>query len=180
METIERFGYDLRVFIRVPDLGMSLNGVDPQLPLIYKQAMVWIETITRRKGELASGRPAIPKGYPVVKAAAEVTHLAPGAAVYIHITPKSNLGTSPGKVKYREQGVDELLQLKLHQAIAASDDVPDGSTIILATGDGNMGQFSEEGFLGNISPSQIYFSFTHATLKFYRSNKNCASKRLES
>jgi hypothetical protein len=70
---------------------------------------------------------------------------------------KSNLGTSPGKVKYREQGVDELLQLKLHQAIAASDDVPDGSTIILATGDGNMGQFSEEGFLGNISPSQIFF-----------------------
>jgi hypothetical protein len=61
---------------------------------------------------------------------------------------KSNLGTSPGKVKYREQGVDELLQLKLHQAIAASDDVPDGSTIILATGDGNMGQFNEEGFLG--------------------------------
>jgi hypothetical protein len=56
METIERFGYDLRVFIRVPDLGMLLNGVDPQLPLIYKQAMVWIETITRRKGRLASGR----------------------------------------------------------------------------------------------------------------------------
>jgi hypothetical protein len=62
---------------------------------------------------------------------------------------KANPGTSLGKVKYREQGVDELLQLKLHQAIAASDDVPDGSTIILATGDGNMGQFNEEGFLGN-------------------------------
>lgn len=53
-----------------------------------------------------------------------------------------------GKIKYREQGVDELLQLKLHQALAATDEVPEGSTIVLATGDGNMGQFNEEGFLG--------------------------------
>ena len=53
-----------------------------------------------------------------------------------------------GRIKYREQGVDELLQLKLHQALAATDDVPEGSTIVLATGDGNMGQFNEEGFLG--------------------------------
>ena len=60
----------------------------------------------------------------------------------------ANPGTTPGKIKFREQGVDELLQLKLHQAIAATDDVLDGSTIILATGDGNMGQFNEEGFLG--------------------------------
>lgn len=54
----------------------------------------------------------------------------------------------PPKIKYREQGVDELLQLKLHQALAATDDVPPGSTIVLATGDGNMGQFNEDGFLG--------------------------------
>jgi hypothetical protein len=57
-----------------------------------------------------------------------------------------------GKIKYREQGVDELLQLKLHQALAATDDVPEGSTIVLATGDGNMGQFNEEGFLGKTLP----------------------------
>ena len=55
-----------------------------------------------------------------------------------------------GRIKYREQGVDELLQLKLHQALAATDEVPEGSTIVLATGDGNMGQFNEEGFLGKI------------------------------
>jgi len=55
-----------------------------------------------------------------------------------------------GKIKYREQGVDELLQLKLHQALAATDVVPEGSTIVLATGDGNIGQFNEEGFLGPI------------------------------
>ena len=62
-----------------------------------------------------------------MRAAVEVMHLAPEATIYY---PKANLGTSPGKVKHREQGVDELLQLKLHQVIAASDDVPDGSTII--------------------------------------------------
>ena len=57
-------------------------------------------------------------------------------------------GTPPHRVRLREQGVDELLQLKLHQALAAEDDVPEGATIVLATGDGNVGQFNEEGFLG--------------------------------
>ena len=56
----------------------------------------------------------------------------------------------PQRIRYREQGVDELLQLKLHQAIAATDDVPEGATIVLATGDGNVGQFNEDGFLGPV------------------------------
>lgn len=59
-----------------------------------------------------------------------------------------NSGGTPPRVRLREQGVDELLQLKLHQALAAEDDVPEGATIVLATGDGNVGQFNEEGFLG--------------------------------
>jgi hypothetical protein len=57
---------------------------------------------------------------------------------------------TPAKVRYREQGVDELLQLKLHQALADVDSVPKGSTIVLATGDGNVGQFNEDGFLGPV------------------------------
>lgn len=60
-------------------------------------------------------------------------------------------GSAPPRIRYREQGVDELLQLKLHQALAAVDDVPDGATIVLATGDGNVGQFNEDGFLGGWS-----------------------------
>ena len=59
----------------------------------------------------------------------------------------SGSGT-PSRLKYREQGVDELLQLKLHQALASTDEVPPNATIVLATGDGNVGQFNEEGFLG--------------------------------
>ena len=62
----------------------------------------------------------------------------------------TNGSATPAKIKYREQGVDELLQLKLHQALAATDDVPEGSTIVLATGDGNIGQFNEDGFLGPV------------------------------
>ncbi|KAI0311497.1 hypothetical protein OF83DRAFT_1177511 [Amylostereum chailletii] len=53
-----------------------------------------------------------------------------------------------GRVRYREQGVDELLQLKLHQALAGDAPPPAGSTIVLATGDGNVGQYNEEGFIG--------------------------------
>lgn len=74
-----------------------------------------------------------------------------GGARNLHPYHGMSNNTPPfGRIKYREQGVDELLQLKLHQALAATDDVPEGSTIVLATGDGNMGQFNEEGFLGKI------------------------------
>jgi len=59
-------------------------------------------------------------------------------------------GSTPHRIRFREQGVDELLQLRLHQALAAEDDVPEGATIVLATGDGNVGQFNEEGFLGPV------------------------------
>lgn len=60
---------------------------------------------------------------------------------------------TPPRIKYREQGVDELLQLKLHQALIATDQPPEGSTIVLATGDGNTGQFNEDGFLGVFATS---------------------------
>ncbi|KAF7377948.1 hypothetical protein MSAN_00218700 [Mycena sanguinolenta] len=80
-------------------------------------------------------------------------------AIYAHglpTNPNANamagLGAaSAAKIKYREQGVDELLQLKLHQALAALDGPPPpGATIVLATGDGNVGQFNEDGFLGPV------------------------------
>ncbi|KAH9992703.1 hypothetical protein BJV74DRAFT_884552 [Russula compacta] len=60
--------------------------------------------------------------------------------------PRSAL--APGnRLRYREQGADELLQLKLLQAIADVDVPPPGSTIVVARGDGNVGQFNE-GFRG--------------------------------
>lgn len=71
----------------------------------------------------------------------------PGGAINSG-SPVGTPGGSTTRVRYREQGVDELLQLKLHQAIVDVDVVPPNATIVLATGDGNVGQFNEEGFLG--------------------------------
>ncbi len=74
-----------------------------------------------------------------------------GTSVLLSSSPPSQGSTPPARVRYREQGVDELLQLKLHQVIASVDGAPPpGSTIILATGDGNVGQFNEDGFVGGV------------------------------
>ncbi|KAJ7202072.1 hypothetical protein GGX14DRAFT_654704 [Mycena pura] len=78
------------------------------------------------------------------------------SSMHMHMAGRGANGHSPSatvppKVRYREQGVDELLQLKLHQALAALDGPPPpGATIVLATGDGNVGQFNEDGFLGPV------------------------------
>ncbi|KAF9028571.1 hypothetical protein BDZ89DRAFT_762416 [Hymenopellis radicata] len=74
-----------------------------------------------------------------------------GTSGLLSTSPPSQGSTPPARVRYREQGVDELLQLKLHQVIASVDGAPPpGSTIILATGDGNVGQFNEDGFVGGV------------------------------
>jgi len=51
-----------------------------------------------------------------------------------------------GCMRYREQDVDKLLQLKLLQVVSTVDVPPPGSMIILVTGDSNVSQFNEEGF----------------------------------
>jgi len=53
-----------------------------------------------------------------------------------------------GCMRYREQDVDKLLQLKLLQVVSTVDVPPPGSMIVLVTGDGNVSQFNKEGFCG--------------------------------
>ena len=48
----------------------------------------------------------------------------------------TELSVTDDSVRYREQSVDKLLQLKLHQAIAIADVPQPGAMIVLATGDG--------------------------------------------
>ncbi|KAG6916299.1 hypothetical protein DXG01_007496 [Tephrocybe rancida] len=131
MDTLKRLGYEVRVYIRVPDLG---DGMDRAA----KKKM-------GRKRALSGGTTS-GGGSPGTSPRTPST-LASSAPASFH---PLNAPTTPARVKYREQGVDELLQLKLHQALAATDAVPRGSTIVLATGDGNVGQFSEDGFLGPV------------------------------
>jgi len=180
MESIERLGYELRVFIRVPDLGKNViylfifrirtkilqgDGQDRErhrdkhgsgkssggksaqsspVKLTFSgsakkdRGLGHVRHISGSSAESGSGGAGAGSG-----TVAGEGNLHP----YYGIT---NGSVTQAKIKYREQGVDELLQLKLHQALAATDDVPEGSTIVLATGDGNIGQFNEDGFLGPV------------------------------
>ncbi|PPR01009.1 hypothetical protein CVT24_000590, partial [Panaeolus cyanescens] len=160
MEGIKDLGYDLRVYLRVPDMG---DGMDRER---YRDK--------EKAGKSSLSSPASNAPYLSSSSSSKKTgrqllgharHLSGSTSAdsgsgsggnNLYNAAGVNAGSSnsnlapPPKIKYREQGVDELLQLKLHQALAATDDVPPGSTIVLATGDGNMGQFNEDGFLGPV------------------------------
>ena len=167
-----RLGYEVRIYARVPDMG---DGMDKNpLPVGTPSGNSGSSGDNGRptnsnkikRNSTGSGvtRLTLVRGHTRNKSAggATTSENSDGANVGLLPTPArtdssgaisagSPVGTPGGsitKVRYREQGVDELLQLKLHQAIADVDVVPPNATIILATGDGNVGQFNEEGFLG--------------------------------
>lgn len=149
MENIERLGYEVKIFMRVPDFG---DGADR----LEKAAKY--EHYNKDKDSSQNGSPTKGLASPIrthgswgKKNAHRISRSMSGGmglGTATAVAPTSVQQNVSTRVKYREQGVDELLQLKLHQAIAATDHVPEGATIILATGDGNVGQFNEDGFLG--------------------------------
>lgn len=190
MDTMERLGYEVRVYMRVPDLGDGMDrdrhhhkhkdspGDNPKGSKTHARRVSG-STST----ESASASASTSAGEAVKESVRNYHHhplsaTVPRSSISIPFPEGSNTSipspasnntpihpllravdnsynattpTSPGRrIRYREQGVDELLQLKLHQALAATDDVPEGATIVLATGDGNVGQFSEDGFLGPV------------------------------
>lgn len=124
-DTAEQLGYEVCIFVRVPDSG---NGQYRRPPSANTNAESW------RKGHARASSDS-DKGV--------------GGSGGTGLTASGSGGRN-GRVRYREQGVDELLQLKLHQAIADVDVPRPGATIVLATGDGNVGQFSDQGFLGPV------------------------------
>ena len=171
MDSAERLGYEVRIYVRVPDNG---EGAD-RVPRENKGKK------GQDKGNGKSKRSSFGNGYNSGSGAGGGTsadsdsggalgkmaasgHIRSssfsngvsnvnntGPSHNSEMTPSGtndSLNATPGRIRYREQGVDELLQLKLLQAVASTDDPPSGSTIVLATGDGNVGQFNEEGFLG--------------------------------
>ncbi|RPD65396.1 hypothetical protein L226DRAFT_501712 [Lentinus tigrinus ALCF2SS1-7] len=144
MDTAEELGYEVRIYARVPDTG---DGADRQRAAGH--ARTHSRNLSNAKNEAGpsrgGGRPRT-----FVRGHAQKTSTGGGGGGTGTSTESDQGagGPSSTRVRYREQGVDELLQLKLHQAIAAVDVVPRGATIVLATGDGNVGQFNEDGFLG--------------------------------
>ncbi|KAI8986880.1 hypothetical protein BD414DRAFT_440461 [Trametes punicea] len=139
MHTAEELGYEVRIYARVPDTG---DGADRQRAQHVRTDSAGTHTVEAGPSHARSRPRAHTRGH---------THkpsVGAGSGGNGNSTSTDSDGTGATRVRYREQGVDELLQLKLHQAIAAVDDVPPGGTIVLATGDGNVGQFNEDGFLG--------------------------------
>lgn len=167
MESAVQLGYEVRIYARVPDMG---DGMDRN-PLASGNSGSSgdngrsTNSNKNKRNSTGSGitRTTLTRGHTRHKSAggATTSENSDGVGASLlptpartdsggAISPGSPAGTPGGstRVRYREQGVDELLQLKLHQAIADVDVVPPNATIVLATGDGNVGQFNEEGFLG--------------------------------
>ena len=144
VDSAAQLGYEVHVFARVPDAGDSADRVSTLRHRHHRG---------RSAGVNNSGWNATVKDH-VHRSTTSGTTLAttdssePGTSSGSVARPGQASSGSAGRVRYREQGVDELLQLKFLQAVADVDVPPTGSTIVLATGDGNVGQFNEEGFRG--------------------------------
>ncbi|KAJ3758356.1 hypothetical protein EV360DRAFT_94706 [Lentinula raphanica] len=170
MDGAESLGYEVRIFARVPDTG---DGMDREKSNSFGNGKHKKSQSNESYG--APGTFGSPAGDSSSEQSVRLGGLSAGflrnsAHLHSFSLPVSHTSTPPPsasslapaavitpstpqqqRVRYREQGVDELLQLKLHQVLASIDGPPPkGSTIILATGDGNVGQFNEEGFLGGV------------------------------
>jgi len=145
MHTAKQLGYEVRIFARVPDDG---NGQDRRVNQSHTHPS---DSVSSRNGDWCKSDAGLS---PPAKDRPRGSSAGGDSDLNGHLVASSSStrpsGTTSARIKYREQGVDELLQLKLHQAIADVDIPPPNATIVLATGDGNVGQFSDEGFLGPV------------------------------
>ena len=136
MDGIQQLGYETGIYARVPDNG---DGADRQhVPGHARNGSRGQNNAEAGPSRARGSKPRAPTRGHAHKTSTGGTGT----------STESDQSSGQQKLRFREQGVDELLQLKLHQAIADVDDVPAGATIVLATGDGNVGQFNEDGFLG--------------------------------
>ncbi len=145
VEPATQLGYEVHVYARVPDAG---DGPDR---ISYQR-----HRHSRGRSGGSGGNWNATKDYAYrsstgVVLATDSSEPGTSSGSAPSSTPSRSAQASSGsggRLRYREQGVDELLQLKFLQAVAGVDVLPPGSTIVLATGDGNVGQFNEEGFRG--------------------------------
>ena len=134
MEDLKQLGYEVDVLVRVPDLGSDDMGRRFEQPSFSSSPLVNANNGLRCP--MMKMRNSKNSNHYIVD--------------YRYHRHHQRAGGSSRRIKYREQGVDEVLQLKLFTVIATTDIVPKGATIILATGDGNIGQFNEDGYLGKL------------------------------
>lgn len=158
MESAIQLGYDVRIYARVPDNGDAPDRRHSHAPdSAASRSANWRKSDTNPAStSLSSSLKTHVRGFSAGNVSTDSDRATgngsgsrSGSATRAAAGPSGTIATAT-RIRYREQGVDELLQLKLHQAIAATDPPPPNATIVLATGDGNVGQFSEEGFLGPV------------------------------
>ncbi|KAJ4474505.1 hypothetical protein J3R30DRAFT_3295438 [Lentinula aciculospora] len=177
MDGAESLGFEVRIFARVPDTGEGMdreksNNFGNGKQNYHKKSKIEKKKVHSRK---MSGNSSAESEQNVITGGISPGFMRNSAHLYSYSLPTSHTSTPPPflnpnatsslappavitpspaqqqRIRYREQGVDELLQLKLHQVLASIEGPPPkGSTIILATGDGNVGQFNEDGFLGGV------------------------------
>jgi hypothetical protein len=139
VEPASQLGYEVQVYARVPDAGDGPDRIPSQRP-----------RHSRGRSGGSGGWKAHRSSTGLVLATDSSEPGTSSGSAPSSNPPRSTKGSSgsSSRLRYREQGVDELLQLKFLQSVADVDVPPPGSTIVLATGDGNVGQFNEEGFRG--------------------------------
>lgn len=157
MESAIQLGYDVRIYARVPDSGDAPDRRHAQPPdSAGSRSTNWRKSETNLSStSLSSSSKTHARGHSGGNISTDSDRVSgnrngSGSSSAARAVAGPSGTTTTTRKRYREQGVDELLQLKLHQAIAATDPPPPNATIVLATGDGNVGQFNEEGFLGPV------------------------------
>ncbi|KAG8990149.1 hypothetical protein FRB93_003315 [Tulasnella sp. JGI-2019a] len=94
--------------------------------------------VSQRAATIQHGRNSSDPTFPIISA---IT--ADGTSTTLSSSPPT------ARPRFREEAVDELLQLKLLQTLLDSPSPPPpGSTIVLASGDAARSQFNPQGFLG--------------------------------
>ncbi|KAL4263220.1 hypothetical protein AB1N83_007228 [Pleurotus pulmonarius] len=155
MEGALRLGYEVHIFKRVPHddppASVGVEGGDRQSNGISGQKDKGHRRQISGSTSTESDQANFPRGFLRSNGGGKPRLLTNNSAPVSGSSPSSFTGnrsnSQPQKIRYREQGVDELLQLKLSQVLLRTEAPIPGSTIVLATGDGNAGQFNEEGFV---------------------------------
>jgi hypothetical protein len=99
----------------------------------------------RKQASSASDRPFLAH----MSASGSTGSIASNVSTSPHSSNAPATSNSNTRTRYREEAVDELLQLKVLQSLLdAPSPPPLGSTIVLATGDGASSQFNKDGFVG--------------------------------
>ncbi|KAJ8689561.1 hypothetical protein PTI98_012456 [Pleurotus ostreatus] len=155
MEGALRLGYEVHIFKRVPHddppANAATDGSDRQPNGVSVQKDKGHRRQISGSTSTESDQANFSRGFLRNNGGGKPRLLTNNSAPVSSSSPSSFAGNrsslQPQKIRYREQGVDELLQLKLSQVLLRTEAPVPGSTIVLATGDGNAGQFNEEGFV---------------------------------